>query len=355
MKERKKIYLKKFLAIILCLITLISTLPITKILAWTSEEGVEVSSAEGDAFVGYDGEKYYYSNELTHIIYDNNGDIASYYTFNRTRPLNKCLLINGKETVEAFCIEAGVTFGDSDGYVSKSYQNSSYFDNLPAVARIGIMTTLIYGWTDSVPTELKNKCNLDDYRLAAQLIIWEYQQQIRTSPTKISSKNGVDADTFYHAIKGRPAEKAYDYILEKISEHSVIPSFTSLQKSTANTYTLEYNSDTKKYELTLTDTNNTLEDLKTDNKDITIKRNGNKYTFSSSKMITDTVTITSQKDINKIGDAMLIWGLGGKQTMATGCEDPVTFYLKLKTETYGTLKLLKESEDGKVDGIEFTI
>ena len=74
------------------------------------------------------------------------------------------------------------------------------------------MTALVYGWTKSVPDELKNKCNLDDYRLATQLIIWEYQQQIRTSPTKISDKNKVEADTFSHAIKGRPAKYAYDYI-----------------------------------------------------------------------------------------------------------------------------------------------
>lgn len=43
------------------------------------------------------------------------------------------------------------------------------------------------------------------------------------------------------------------------------------------------------------------------------------------------------------------------QTMMTGASDPVSFFVKFKTETYGTAKLVKTSEDGIVSGITFHI
>ena len=41
--------------------------------------------------------------------------------------------------------------------------------------------------------------------------------------------------------------------------------------------------------------------------------------------------------------------------MMTGASDPVTFSVKIKTETYGTAKIVKTSEDGIVSGISFNI
>ena len=52
---------------------------------------------------------------------------------------------------------------------------------------------------------------------------------------------------------------------------------------------------------------------------------------------------------------MLIWGCVGKQTMVSGASDPVYFYFKLDTETYGTGLIKKTSEDGVVSGIKFNI
>ena len=52
---------------------------------------------------------------------------------------------------------------------------------------------------------------------------------------------------------------------------------------------------------------------------------------------------------------MLIWGRSGWQTMMTGAKDPVSFYMQIKTETYGKAKIVKTSEDGIVEGISFQI
>ena len=68
----------------------------------------------------------------------------------------------------------------------------------------------------------------------------------------------------------------------------------------------------------------------------------------------DPVTFEFRKDIPVAND-MLIWGRPGYQTMMTGASDPVSFFVKIKTETYGTGRIVKTSKDGIVSGISFTI
>ena len=126
-----------------------------------------------------------------------------------------------------------------------------------------------------------------------------------------------------------------------MSKHYTIPSFAARSQSNADTYTLKYNPDTKKYSLTLEDTNNTLSDIKFSASGISVTRSGNKYTFTSDKMITSPVTVSAQKNVNLDCGEMLIWGCVGKQTMVSGASDPVCFYLKIDTETYGTGQIKK--------------
>lgn len=71
-------------------------------------------------------------------------------------------------------------------------------------------------------------------------------------------------------------------------------------------------------------------------------------------MIMEPVSFEFRKDIPVAND-MLIWGRPGYQTMMTGASDPVSFFMNIKTETYGTAKIVKTSEDGIVSGISFRI
>jgi len=87
---------------------------------------------------------------------------------------------------------------------------------------------------------------------------------------------------------------------------------------------------------------------------VSVTRSGNQYTFTSKNMIMDPVTFEFRKDIPVAND-MLIWGRPGYQTMMTGASDPVSFFVKIKTETYGTGRIVKTSKDGIVSGISFTI
>ncbi len=191
--------------------------------------------------------------------------------------------------------------------------------------------------------------------MATQIILWEYQQQLRSDPYSRHGNGQADADQYFSVIAGRPAEKAYDWILSQVASHSTVPSFASTKKSGAPELELKWDTEKKVYTLAVTDTNNlkiNLETLK--GSGVSVTRNGNKYTFTSKNMIMDPVTFEFRKDIPVAGD-MLIWGRPGYQTMMTGASDPVSFFVKIKTETYGTAKIVKTSEDGIVSGIAFNI
>ena len=343
---------RRILSAALCLLMMITALPMSAF-AWTSEEGKSCTSSFGDYYVGSDGEYYRSKATYSFIVYDSKGNITV-QSINAGNAKRKYLMTDNSGTHQVYCVESGVDFNTGNSYVSKSGKNSSYFQNLPTDAQFGIMMALMYGWHEGKSSPVAGT-NVDDYAFATQTIIWEYQQQLRTSPSNRQSANGIDGDTYYYSLKGRPAEKCYNWILSQMSKHYTIPSFAARSQSNADTYTLKYNPDTKKYSLTLEDTNNTLSDIKFSVSGISVTRSGNKYTFTSDKMITSPVTVSAQKNVNLDCGEMLIWGCVGKQTMVSGASDPVYFYLKIDTETYGTGQIKKTSEDGVVSGISFNI
>lgn len=344
---------KRFTALFLTAVMCLAAFPMSAF-AWTSEEGKACTSYFGEKYVGSDGEHYYSKPTTTSLFYNEDGSTytQSYASGNAK---GKYYMQDSSGTHQVYCIESGVDFRTGNDYVSASGMNSRYFQNLPTTAQIGIMVTLLYGWHEGMSSPVPGT-NVDDYAFATQTLLWEYQQQLRTSPTQKSAANGISADMFSWSLEGRPAEKCYNWILEQSAQHYTVPSFASNQKASAQTYTLKYDQAKDNYSLTLTDTNNTLRDVKfSSSSGITVTRSGNKYTFTSKKMIENPVSITAQKVIPNSLDNMLIWGCPGKQTMTSGAADPVYFYLNIKTETTGIAHIVKHSEDGKVDGIRFTI
>lgn len=343
----------KLLSALLAVLMIVAMLPTTAF-AWSVEEGTKCTSTYGDHYVGSDGEMFYSKPTTTAIFYNDDG---SFYvkTYSSGNAKYKYMMIDGNGNQHhVYCIEGGVSFDYSDTYNSTSGKNSKYFQNLPITAQYGIMMALMYGYHEGMTSPIPGTNN-DDFAFATQCIIWEYQQQLRTSPTSIASNNGIDADMYNHTIKGRPAEQCYNWILEQMSKHYVVPSFSSRNQSNAQTYTMKYDQANDNYSITLTDTNNTLADINFSASGITVTRSGNQYTFTSKNMISNAVMISAQKKTNLGMGKMLIWGCPGKQTMASGAEDPVFFYLKLNTETYGVGHIVKTSEDGKVEGIKFNI
>ena len=352
MKTKFKKNGRRLLAAILCLVMAVMALPMSAF-AWTSEEGVSCTSSFGDYYVGSDGGYYRSKSSYSFIVYDSDGN-TSVRTISAGNAKRKYLMTDGSGTHQVYCVESGIDFNTGNSYVSQNGKNSSYFRKLPTEAQFGVMMALMYGWHEGKSSPVAGT-NTDDYAFATQTIIWEYQQQLRTSPSDLHSANGIDADTYRSSLKGRPAEKCYDWILSQMASHYTIPSFAARNQSKADTYTLKYNPDKQDYSLTLTDTNNTLANLSLSASGIKVSRSGNQYTFTSDNMITSPITVSAQKAVNLDCDEMLIWGCVGKQTMVSGASDPVYFYFKLDTETYGTGLIKKTSEDGVVSGIKFNI
>ena len=353
MKNFAKSKGKRISAALLCAVMCIMSLPLSAF-AFTAEEGKTVNAYYGDKYVSADGEMYYSPSTYQYIAYDANGN-ESLHTQSAGNSRTKLMIKDSSGSRQIMCIESGIPYNAGGTYDSKSGTNSSYFQNLPTTAQYGIMLTSVYGWRPGKTAPISGT-NEDDFSMATQTILWEYQQQLHTSPTTLKANSyGIPADTYYQCIKGRPAEKCYDWLLTQMQSHATIPSFASNKSSSATTYTLKYNQAADNYSLTLTDTNNTLSDIKFSASGITVSRSGNKYTFTSNKMIETAVSVTAQKNVPGIDGNFLIWGYPGKQTMMSGAEDPVVFYLKIKTETTGVGHIVKHSEDGKVANIKFNI
>ena len=353
MKNFAKTKGKRITAALLCAVMCIMSLPLSAF-AFTAEEGKTVDAYYGDRYFGSDGDYYYSPESHQYIAYDENGN-TSLHSASGVHRRTKLMIKDSSGSRQIMCIESGIDYNAGGTYSSVNGKNSSYFQNLPTTAQYGIMLTSVYGWRPG-KTAPVGGTNEDDFSYATQTILWEYQQQLRTSPTTLKANSyGIPADTYYQCLKGRPAEKCYNWLLTQMQSHATIPSFASNKSSSATTYTLKYNQAADNYSLTLTDTNNTLSDIKFSASGITVSRSGNKYTFTSNKMIETAVSVTAQKNVPGIDGNFLVWGYPGKQTMMSGAEDPVVFYLKIKTETTGVGHIVKHSEDGKVANIKFNI
>ena len=353
MKHFVKTNAKRIAAAILCAVMCIAALPFSAF-AFTAEEGKTVNAYYGAKYIGSDGEKYHSPATYQYITYDSGGNV-SLHSKKAGGARTKLMIKDSSGARQVLCIESGVDYNAKGTYTSESGKNNSYFQNLPAAVQYGLMLTSIYGWHPGKTAPVSGT-NEDDFAIATQSILWEYQQQLRTSPSTLAANSyGIPADTYYKGIQGRPAEKCYDWLLSQMQSHATVPSFASHRSGSAEVYTLKYNQAADNYSLTLTDTNNTLADIKFSASGITVSRSGNQYTFTSKKMIESAVSITAQKSIPNIDGNILIWGYPGKQTMMSGAEDPVVFYLKVKTETTGIGHIVKHSEDNKVDGVKFNI
>ena len=344
--------LKRLLAFLLCAVCVFGLIPTQ---AFAFSPGQKASSWLGDQYVGSDGQHYYAPAPYTYLVYNSDGTMDVRSSPGGSAYRHYMLTASDGSSQQVYCVESGIAYNTSDNtYTSESGTNSNYLNLLPAEARRGITLTAIYGWKPGASLPVSG-INEDDYKMATQIILWEYQQQLRSDPYSRHGNGQANADQYFSVIAGRPAEKAYHWILSQVASHSTVPSFTSTKKSEAPELELKWDTEKKVYTLTVTDTNNLKIDLETlKGSGVSATRSGNKYTFTSKNMIMDPVTFEFRKDIPVAGD-MLIWGRPGYQTMMTGASDPVSFFVKIKTETYGTAKIVKTSEDGIVSGIPFHI
>lgn len=273
----------------------------------------------------------------------------------------------------AYCIEPGTGQHTGDTLTEK---NEDYFNNLGSNGtisgddiRLNIGRILQYGYCGSISTSWKSQ-NSDDadklsHAIATQLLIWETIVGERDESFNHKSPGSYDA-ILDHIQKGHPLYSRimayYNSMSESVQKHTKVPSFCTKSSGSAKVNELKW--DGSKYVTTLTDSNGVLGNYEfSANIDgVTFSKSGNKLIVSMTKAPSKEFTITATKT-NGTRKGIVVW-TDGKNSPGNGIQDvvsysqnvsdPVSGFVKMKV-SYGSCKIVKTSEDGKVDGINFTI
>ena len=340
---------KKLTSLLLASIMMLVALPIQTLAAEWGKGDTVYAAMIGD-FVGSDGKTYADKYNYDYIYYKSDGSIGKATRYASTHA--KLGVSKNGIIQPAICIEAGVAYNTGSSYVGEG-NNNTYLRNLPRDIQQMLKYVLLCGFNSDTKSSPVANTNLDDFWFATQAVSWEIQQDLRTGYGKSDlAVNSIIPNTpktaYYDQLKGRPAEKCYEYILGKMKSYSLIPSFTYTNKANAPTHTLKYNSSTKKYSITLADENNSGMPASAFNiSGVTVTKSGNKYTFTTSSKISGTKACTYKANRTS-GDQLVIWKSGnGSQTMASGIDDPVQFYANFKTESTGTAQIKKVWEHNK--------
>lgn len=340
----KKNKFKKLAGLLLAAVMTLVALPIQTL---ASEWGVgdNVYAAMLGNYIGSDGKTYADKYNYDYIYYKSDGSVGVATRYASTHA--KLGVSKNGVTQQAICIEAGVSYSTGSSYVGKA-SSDDYMLMLPSDVREMMKYLLLCGFNSSVTKSPVANTNLDDFSFATQILSWEIQQNLRTgygkSDLAVNSKiPNTPKTAYYDQLKGRPAEKCYEYILNKMKAYSIVPSFTVTNKAKAPTHTMEYNSSTKKYSITLPDSNKSNMPASAFNiPGVTVTKSGYDYTFSTTSKISGTKACTYKAN-RTTGKQLVVWKSSGgdSQTMADGIDDPVRFYANFKTSDLGTAQIKK--------------
>jgi len=273
-----------------------------------------------------------------------------------------------------YCIEPGVPQQTGNTFTKKGEDFWDYYPSFynstisPDDIKLFIGRIFQYGYTGTISTSWRSQNEGGDklaHAVATQLLIWETVVGERDADFGKVSTGGKNAITEQICTSHPLYSQIMSYcdsIAASVQKHSKVPSFFS--KSAGKAQNIELAWDGEKYTATLTDTNNVLSDylFSASVPGIRFSVNGNKLTITADTAPADTVTITAEKK-NSQRRGVITWtdgvyGPNGKLqdtvTYAQTVNDPVKGYLNIKV-SYGSAKIVKTSEDGKVEGISFTI
>ena len=273
----------------------------------------------------------------------------------------------------AYCIEPGVSL--SSGQSMNKY-DENYFNNITANGvisgdeiRLFIGRILQHGYRGTISTSWRSQnesaANSIAHAYATQLLIWETVVGERDANFNHKAASGCsnvkDVINAKHPLRSK-IMNYYNSMVSSVQNHTVVPSFCTKSSGSAKVNELEWNG--SKYVATLTDSNGVLSnyDFKANISGVTFSTSGNKLTVSMDKAPSKEFTITASKK-NGVRRGVIVWSEGkhGQNssvqdvvTYAQEVSDPVSGYVKMKV-SYGSCQIVKSSEDGKVDGIKFTI
>lgn len=273
-----------------------------------------------------------------------------------------------------YCIEPGVP---RNLYRSYGSYGEDYWDSFPAEYNRTIdgrtMKTLLgrimqYGYQGNLSLDWRSQNEADADKLAhmmaTQVLVWETVVGERDADFNHVDPGSADAvKSVYrtsHPLYGR-FSAYYDSIEASVKNHTIVPSFMDRSEEAAQTVELSW--DGGRYTATLTDTNGVLGEyaFSSAQSDMTFAVDGNDLTISAETAPADGVTITAVRNNTRQG--VVVWSDGhygpdgtmqDVVTFRDTVSDPMYAYLHLKVG-YGSVKIVKTSEDGEVSGISFTV
>lgn len=273
-----------------------------------------------------------------------------------------------------YCIEPGVPqdVGDTFTQFGEDFWDnypSSYNKTIePATIKLLIGRIMQYGYQGNISTSWRSQNDGDAdkmaHALATQLLVWETVVGERDANFNHVSTGGYDTIkggvSTSHPLYSR-IMSWYDSMEASVKSHTIIPSFMARSAGKAQTIELEW--DGSQYVAELTDSNKVLSKFTfaANVTGVTFTVSGNTLTISTAVAPENEVTITATRSNTRMGT--VIWSdgsigpNGGTQdtvTYSAKASDPVKAYIKAKV-SYGSAKIVKTSEDGKVAGITFTV
>lgn len=271
-----------------------------------------------------------------------------------------------------YCIEPGTPQDTGDRYTSK---DETFWDNLPSDfnstispydMKLFIGRIMQYGYTGPISTSWRSQNASDAETLAqamaTQVLIWETVVGERDEDFNHISPGSYDAVksvvSTAHPLYSQFISY-YNSIEASVQRHSAIPSFMAKTPGKAQNVELAWNG--TNYTATLTDSNNVLSNYSfSANEDgISFSVSGNKLVITAATAPSDSVRITASKS-GATRRGIITWtdgryapgsGIQDVISYAQEVNDPVQAFLNLKV-SYGSAKIIKTSEDGKVDNLK---
>lgn len=272
-----------------------------------------------------------------------------------------------------YCIEPGRPLDTGLVFTQK---DEDFFDNFPEEynstisaddIKLFLGRILQYGYTGQISDSWKSQ-NAEDAdtmskAFATQLLVWETVVGERDEYFNHVTSNGYNA--ILEQVRGdHPLKNGimnyYNAIASAVQQHTKMPSF--LSRTAGKAQTVELSWDGSRYCAELTDNNGVIGNFNYSVPGMNCVVSGNKLIITSNSAPTDNVTLTAEKKSSQ-RRGLIIWsdgayqpGSGNQDTVTFGqqVDDPVKGYINLKV-SYGSAKIVKLSEDGKVDGITFRI
>ena len=365
----KKLYRRSIsglLALLICFTAILGSGMTAYAAAFTGETADSYSVAfprDGDANLDYSGT---WGHDELHYMNGWTSGEATWMTTLHT--------IGSFDGPACYCIEPGVP---RNLYRSYESYGEDYWDTFPAEYNRTIdgrtMKTLLgrimqYGYQGNLSLDWRsqNKADADKlaHMMATQVLVWETVVGERDADFNHVDPGSADAvKSVYrtsHPLYSR-FSAYYDSIEASVKKHTVVPNFMDRSEEAAQTVELSW--DGGRYTATLTDTNGVLGEyaFSSAQSDMTFAVDGNDLTISAETASADGVTITAVRNNTRQG--VLVWSDGhygpdgtmqDVVTFRDTVSDPMYAYLHLKVG-YGSVKIIKTSEDGEVSGISFTV